>query len=139
MALVLSLLTVHSAAIDLYDVAECLTDSSDYPAVTEQASEGVCRIINSLLGGDIVTPDKLDWSKAYKIYVTDTDIYSLPTDSKADILMAMDDYIWCYPAEINGRSIRVTVSRVLAPEHSLVDQGVISEHAFQSLVEQTGT
>lgn len=138
-AMVLFLLTVHSAALDLYDVAERLMDSSDYPAVDEQASEGVCRIINSLLGGDAVTPDELDWTKAYKIYTMDTDIYSLPSCSKTDILTAMDDYIWFYPAEINGRPIRVTVSRALAPEHSLVDQGVLSEHAYQSLVEKTGT
>lgn len=137
-ALFLSLWTAQAAALDLYTVVPRLTESPDAPAVQAQAAEGVCNIINSLAGDGAVSPETLDWSAAYPIHVTDADIFSLPSYSKAAIMEAAAEYTWCYPAVIHDRPIRVTVSQQLAPDHSLVEQGTLSEWVYQDLLAQTG-
>lgn len=130
---------ISASAVDLNDVVENLTESSDYQNVKNEAAPTICNIINSLLGADKVSPNELDWSKAYKIYVTDQDIFSLQSFSKKMIMDSLDYYIWCYPTQIEGKNIRVTISKAAMPEYSLVEQGVINGEEYAELVDRADT
>ena len=126
-------------AVNLDNVVEKLNESSDYANVTQESATTVCAIINSLLNANQVSPEDLDWSAAYKIYTTESDIFSLQSSSEESIMSALDSYIWCYPAQINGRDIRVTISKAQMPDYNLVEQGVLSEQEYSDMVDEAGT
>ena len=122
-------------AFNLDQVIETLPDSQDYASV-HSASTDIHKMINAF---DLNNPDiAIDWNNFYKIYVDDNDIFSYGSQSKADIMNALD-YIWCYMDTIDNRDFRVTISKATMPDRNLVSQGVISDTEYQALVNRAGS
>lgn len=130
--------TSRVMALEFAALVEHLPASSDYQAVQESAEE-IIDMINALVPEDqAIDRSNVAWDGVFKIYVDDMDIFALSSFSKKDIINNMK-YIWCYPATIDGRFIRVTISKAVMPDHALVDQGIISEEMYEDFADKAGT
>lgn len=136
--LAVSICTMMVNAEGLEGPIELLPESSDYQSVQECGVE-ICNMVNSLLpDSQSISASDIDWNKVYKIYVDDEDIFSLDSFSKLRIMDSMK-YIWSYSDIISGQTVRVTISRSLAPDYSLVSQNIISEEEYEELVGKAWT
>ena len=87
--LMIALLSVTQVyAIEL----ESLKESDDYTEV-QNAGENICNIVNTLNENNHINIGDINWDKIYKIYVDDSNIFSLSSASKESILESMD-YVW---------------------------------------------
>ena len=132
--LMIALLSVTQVyAIEL----ESLKESDDYTEV-QNAGENICNIVNTLNENNHINIGDINQDKIYKIYVDDSNIFSLSSASKESILESMD-YVWSYMDEVGGRDIRVTISQASMPDHGLVENGIITEEKYTDLAEKAGT
>lgn len=136
--LLVSLITgMQVYAVDLPPSVEKLNNSSDYEAA-KNAGQDICNLVNTLNENASMDIEDINWNNVYKIYVDDSDIFSLSSYSKDTIINSMD-YIWCYMDEIDGRDIRVTIARAGMPSYDLVEDGVVSEEEYYALVDKAGS
>ncbi len=133
-----SLCTIMVNAEEFESSLEILPESPDFQSVQECGVE-ICNMVNSLLpDNQSISASDIDWNKVYKIYVDDEDIFSLDNFSKSRIMDSMK-YIWSYSDIISDQTVRVTISRSLAPDYSLVSQNIISVEEYEELVGKAGT
>ena len=86
-----------------------------------------------------VSAEQVDWSKAYKIYVDESDIFATG-QLKKEQLPLQAGYIWCLPIENQGKVARLTVTIRNPLPQNLVDEGIFTqEEVDQYNAEKAGT
>ncbi len=86
-----------------------------------------------------VSAEQVDWNKAYKIYVDESDIFATG-QLKEEQLPLQAGYIWCLTIENQGKVARLTVTTRNPLPQNVVDEGIFTqEEVDQYNAEKAGT
>lgn len=105
---------------------ERLTSASkDYEELTTRCTERVVDGINDLSGfpnstvDERLSADEIDWRKAYKVYVDESDIFAITKPVSMSTLTEKMNYVWVLPVRSGDISVNVTLSIELPLDESI--------------------
>lgn len=113
-------------------------DSADYAEVSTLTS----RVLDAMSGmcPDVTAAD-IDWSRAYKVYADESDVYSSYKEQQMTydaIKQQMEYYVWVLPVQIKDAYFHVTISQGMPLTEDESVLAVLTEEQKEQIREETG-
>ncbi|MGN1031135.1 MAG: hypothetical protein ACI4PQ_05980, partial [Butyricicoccaceae bacterium] len=101
-------------------------ENPDYASVTacaERVAEYVemGKEIAEMDSDSVFAAENIDWSRAYRVYSSENDIFQ-SADVTLDDLKAQMDYVWVLPVTVDGTDMSITISIGLPPDEGVEDE-----------------
>lgn len=128
-----------STAFAASEYVEQLTpDSADYAEVSTLTS----RVLDAMSGmcADVTAAD-IDWSRAYKVYADESDVYSSYREQQMtydEIKQHMEYYVWVLPVQVKDAYFHVTISQGMPLTEDESVLAVLTEEQKEQIREETG-
>lgn len=128
-----------STAFAASEYVEQLTpDSADYAEVSTLTN----RVIDAMSGmcADVTAAD-IDWSRAYKVYADESDVYSSYKEQQMtydEIKQHMEYYVWVLPVQVKDAYFHVTISQGMPLTEDESVLAVLTEEQKEQIREETG-
>lgn len=128
-----------STAFAASEYVEQLTpDSADYAEVSTLTN----RVIDAMSGmcADVTAAD-IDWSRAYKVYADESDVYGSYKEQQMtydEIKQHMEYYVWVLPVQVKDAYFRVTISQGMPLTEDESVLAVLTEEQKEQIREETG-
>lgn len=119
-------------------VEQLTPDSADYAEVSTLTS----RVIDAMSGmcADVTAAD-IDWSRAYKVYADESDVYSSYKEQQMtydEIKQHMEYYVWVLPVQVKDAYFHVTISQGMPLTEDESVLAVLTEEQKEQIREETG-
>lgn len=128
-----------STAFAASEYVEQLTpDSADYAEVSTLTN----RVLDAMSGmcADVTAAD-IDWSRAYKVYADESDVYSSYKEQQMtydEIKQHMEYYVWVLPVQVKNAYFHVTISQGMPLTEDESVLAVLTEEQKEQIREETG-
>lgn len=128
-----------STAFAASEYVEQLTpDSADYAEVSTLTS----RVLDAMSGmcPDVTAAD-IDWSRAYKVYADESDVYGSYKEQQMtydEIKQHMEYYVWVLPVQVKNAYFHVTISQGMPLTEDESVLAVLTEEQKEQIREETG-
>lgn len=128
-----------STAFAASEYVEQLTpDSADYAEVSTLTN----RVLDAMSGmcADVTAAD-IDWSRAYKVYADESDVYSSYKEQQMtydEIKQHMEYYVWVLPVQVKDVYFHVTISQGMPLTEDESVLAVLTEEQKEQIREETG-
>lgn len=128
-----------STAFAASEYVEQLTpDSADYAEVSTLTN----RVLDAMSGmcADVTAAD-IDWSRAYKVYADESDVYSSYREQQMtydEIKQHMEYYVWVLPVQVKDAYFHVTISQGMPLTEDESVLAVLTEEQKEQIREETG-
>lgn len=128
-----------STAFAASEYVEQLTpDSADYAEVSTLTN----RVLDAMSGmcADVTAAD-IDWSRAYKVYADESDVYSSYKEQQMtydEIKQHMEYYVWVLPVQVKDAYFHVTISQGMPLTEDESVLAVLTEEQKEQIREETG-
>lgn len=128
-----------STAFAASEYVEQLTpDSADYAEVSTLTN----RVLDAMSGmcADVTAAD-IDWSRAYKVYADESDVYSSYKEQQMtydEIKQHMEYYVWVLPVQAKNAYFHVTISQGMPLTEDESVLAVLTEEQKEQIREETG-
>lgn len=128
-----------STAFAASEYVEQLTpDSADYAEVSTLTN----RVLDAMSGmSSDVTESDIDWSRAYKVYADESDVYSSYKEQQMtydEIKQQMEYYVWVLPVQVKNAYFHVTISQGMPLTEDESVLAVLTEEQKEQIREETG-
>lgn len=128
-----------STAFAASEYVEQLTpDSADYAEVSTLTN----RVLDAMSGmRSDVTESDIDWSRAYKVYADESDVYSSYKEQQMtydEIKQQMEYYVWVLPVQVKNAYFHVTISQGMPLTEDESVLAVLTEEQKEQIREETG-
>ena len=128
-----------STAFAASEYVEQLTpDSADYAEVSTLTN----RVLDAMSGmSSDVTESDIDWSRAYKVYADESDVYSSYKEQQMtydEIKQQMEYYVWVLPVQVKNAYLHVTISQGMPLTEDESVLAVLTEEQKEQIREETG-
>lgn len=128
-----------STAFAASEYVEQLTpDSADYAEVSTLTN----RVLDAMSGmSSDVTESDIDWSRAYKVYADESDVYSSYKEQQMtydEIKQHMEYYVWVLPVQVKNAYFHVTISQGMPLTEDESVLAVLTEEQKEQIREETG-
>lgn len=119
-------------------VEQLTPDSADYAEISTltncvlDAMSGMC--------ADVTAAD-IDWSRAYKVYADESDVYSSYKEQQMtydEIKQHMEYYVWVLPVQVKNAYFHVTISQGMPLTEDESVLAVLTEEQKEQIREETG-
>lgn len=119
-------------------VEQLTPDSADYAEVSTLTN----RVLDAMSGmcADVTAAD-IDWSRAYKVYADESDVYSSYKEQKMtydEIKQHMEYYVWVLPVQVKDAYFHVTISQGMPLTEDESVLAVLTEEQKEQIREETG-
>lgn len=128
-----------STAFAASEYVEQLTpDSADYAEVSTLTN----RVLDAMSGmcADVTAAD-IDWSRAYKVYADESDVYGSYKEQQMtydEIKQHMEYYVWVLPVQVKNAYFHVTISQGMPLTEDESVLAVLTEEQKEQIREDTG-
>ena len=128
-----------STAFAASEYVEQLTpDYADYAEVSTLTN----RVLDAMSGmcADVTAAD-IDWSRAYKVYADESDVYSSYREQQMtydEIKQHMEYYVWVLPVQVKDAYFHVTISQGMPLTEDESVLAVLTEAQKEQMREETG-
>lgn len=128
-----------STAFAASEYVEQLTpNSADYAEVSTLTN----RVLDAMSGmcADVTAAD-IDWSRAYKVYADESDVYSSYREQQMtydEIKQHMEYYVWVLPVQVKDAYFHVTISQGMPLTEDESVLAVLTEEQKEQIREETG-
>lgn len=128
-----------STAFAASEYVEQLTpDSADYAEVSTLTN----RVLDAMSGmcADVTAAD-IDWSRAYKVYADESDVYGPYKEQQMtydEIKQHMEYYVWVLPVQVKNAYFHVTISQGMPLTEDESVLAVLTEEQKEQIREETG-
>lgn len=128
-----------STAFAASEYVEQLTpNSADYAEVSTLTG----RVLDAMSGmcADVTAAD-IDWSRAYKVYADESDVYSSYKEQQMtydEIKQHMEYYVWVLPVQVKNAYFHVTISQGMPLTEDKSVLAVLTEEQKEQIREETG-
>lgn len=119
-------------------VEQLTPDSADYAEVSTLTN----RVLDAMSGmcADVTAAD-IDWSRAYKVYADESDVYSSYKEQQMtydEIKQHMEYYVWVLPVQVKNTYFHVTISQGMPLTEDESVLAVLTEEQKEQIREDTG-
>lgn len=135
----LGTVVLNGTALAALEYVEQLTpDSADYAEVSTLTN----RVLDAMSGmcADVTAAD-IDWSRAYKVYADESDVYSSYKEQQMtydEIKQHMEYYVWVLPVQVKNAYFHVTISQGMPLTEDESVLAVLTEEQKEQIREETG-
>lgn len=135
----LGTVVLNGTALAASEYMEQLTpDSADYAELSTLTS----RVLDAMSGmSSDVTESDIDWSRAYKVYADESDVYSSYKEQQMtydEIKQHMEYYVWVLPVQVKNAYFHVTISQGMPLTEDESVLAVLTEEQKEQIREETG-
>lgn len=119
-------------------VEQLTPDSADYAEISTLTN----RVLDAMSGmcADVTAAD-IDWSRAYKVYADESDVYSSYKEQQMtydEIKQHMEYYVWVLPVQVKNAYFHVTISQGMPLTEDESVLAVLTEEQKEQIREETG-
>ena len=119
-------------------VEQLTPDSADYAEISTLTS----RVLDAMSGmcADVTAAD-IDWSRAYKVYADESDVYGSYKEQQMtydEIKQHMEYYVWVLPVQVKNAYFHVTISQGMPLTEDESVLAVLTEEQKEQIREETG-
>ena len=119
-------------------VEQLTPDSADYAEVSTLTN----RVLDAMSGmcADVTAAD-IDWSRAYKVYADESDVYGSYKEQQMtydEIKQHMEYYVWVLPVQVKNAYFHVTISQGMPLTEDESVLAVLTEEQKEQIREETG-
>lgn len=135
----LGTVVLNGTALAASEYIEQLTpESPDYAELSTLTS----RVLDAMSGmSSDVTESDIDWSRAYKVYADESDVYSSYKEQQMtydEIKQQMEYYVWVLPVQVKNTYFHVTISQGMPLTEDETVLAVLTEEQKEQIREDTG-
>ncbi len=119
-------------------VEQLTPDSADYAEISMLTN----RVLDAMSGmcPDVTAAD-IDWSRAYKVYADESDVYGSYKEQQMtydEIKQQMEYYVWVLPVQVKDAYFHVTISQGMPLTEDESVLAVLTEEQKEQIREETG-
>ena len=135
----LGTVVLNGTALAASEYVEQLTPDSAYYA---EVSTLTNRVLDAMSGmcADVTAAD-IDWSRAYKVYADESDVYGSYKEQQMtydEIKQHMEYYVWVLPVQVKNAYFHVTISQGMPLTEDESVLAVLTEEQKEQIREETG-
>lgn len=135
----LGTVVLNGTALAASEYIEQLTpESPDYAEVSTLTN----RVLDAMSGmSSDVTESDIDWSRAYKVYADESDVYGSYKEQQMtydEIKQHMEYYVWVLPVQVKNAYFHVTISQGMPLTEDESVLAVLTEEQKEQIREETG-
>lgn len=135
----LGTVVLNGTALAASEYIEQLTpESADYAEVSTLTN----RVLDAMSGmSSDVTESDIDWSRAYKVYADESDVYGSYKEQQMtydEIKQHMEYYVWVLPVQVKNAYFHVTISQGMPLTEDESVLAVLTEEQKEQIREETG-
>lgn len=135
----LGTVVLNGTALAASEYIEQLTPKSPDYAELSTLTSRVLDVMSDMRSD--VTEADIDWSRAYKVYADESDVYSSYQERQMtydEIKQQMEYYVWVLPVQVKNTYFHVTISQGMPLTEDETVLAVLTEEQKEQIREDTG-